>query len=569
MGLFGDVLTGGAWGRERSRAFDNERAQAIVRIIVVSCGVTYMAINIYGSDLPDSRKFVFTTFFTLILLTSAAIVICTLRSPGVNHPRRMIAMAHDYAAITFALIVGGEILLPIYATLLWATIGNGLRYGPRYLVAATVLALSVLGLTSYFSAYWREQPYVAATLIVTTILVPTYAYMLLTRVHRAHAAALEANLAKSRFLAQASHDLRQPIHAISLFTACLRDAGLGAEERQMIDNIDKSLQGVSRLFRSLLDVSTLDSGKVTPRPEKVSLNEILDDVVRQNSEAARWAGVTLKYVPTTSCARVDPSLIATMVQNIVSNALKYAPGRPVLIGCRRRKSAISIEVYDRGPGIPAHEIPRLFEEFYQVRERGDKDTEGVGLGLSIVRRLATLMDLTVSIRSETGRGTLIAIDGLPIAPAGAPTVAFARSRPASLLSGLRVLLVEDDADVLLATATLLEKWGCAVQPETALPEANVFCDLVITDFDLGAKTTGAACIARVRRLNGREIPAIVMTGHDENRVREELGDPAIPILAKPVRPSELRSAVMAQKLKADRLAQGGKSSSAPAEVVAS
>jgi CheY-like chemotaxis protein len=178
----------------------------------------------------------------------------------------------------------------------------------------------------------------------------------------------------------------------------------------------------------------------------------------------------------------------------------------------------------------------------------------VGLGLSIVSRLATLMRLSVSIRSQSGRGTCVRIEGLEAAPAEALTVVPARSRPASQLKGLRVLLVEDDPDVLLATATLLEKWGCIVQSETGLPYGIVRCDLLITDFDLGAETTGADCIAWVRRFGGQAVPAIVTTGHDEGRVREDLDDPEIPILCKPVRPAELRSTVMAQKLLADRRA---------------
>jgi CheY-like chemotaxis protein/anti-sigma regulatory factor (Ser/Thr protein kinase) len=268
--------------------------------------------------------------------------------------------------------------------------------------------------------------------------------------------------------------------------------------------------------------------------------------VQQNSRTAEWAGVNLKVVHCNLYVQTDPTLLTTMIQNIITNAIKYAGNGPVLIGCRRRGGLLAVEIHDRGPGIGREHLDRVFEEFYQVRERGDKDVEGVGLGLPIVRRLSRLLGLNVHIRSRKGYGTAVIIEDLQIIPA--PKQISGSSRPyvpVSVMEGLRVLLVEDDEDVLVATASLLEKWGCVVQAETTVPECEAHCDVVITDFDLGAKTTGADCIARVRAMNRRKVPAVIMTGHDENRVREELGDQEIPVLAKPVRPTELRSLVIA------------------------
>lgn len=546
-----DILDQPASVDGRPVDYDPERGQAIVRLVIANIFVAYTAYLLLSDQVPSPSKWVLIGYSIFLETTSIGFLALVIWSPGVNHVRRVTSMFHDYGSIVFALIHGDEAMLPITGVLLWVTVGNGFRFGTRYLLASTILALIGLGVTSYYTPYWRAQPYIPVTLVVMTIIVPAYAYMLLARVQKAHAAALEANLAKSRFLAQASHDLRQPIHAISLFTACLRDAGLGPEEKRMVDNIDKSLQGVSRLFRSLLDVSTLDSGKVKPRMETVALGSILEDVARQNSQAAQWAGVELRVVPTRAHVHADGSLIATMVQNVVSNALKYAPGRPVLIGCRRRGGTLSIEVLDRGEGIPASAQPQVFEEFFQLRKLGEKDIEGVGLGLSIVKRLAGLMGMSASIRSRERKGTAIVIEGLKIVDA-AVAPPKPRAAPVASMNGLRVLLVEDDESVLLATATLLEKWGCAVQAEIRVPTTGSTCDLVITDFDLGKGSTGADCIAAVRRLNGRKVPAVVMTGHDAKRVRQELGDADVPILSKPVRPAELRSIVMAQKLKADR-----------------
>lgn len=523
-----------------------------MRLGLAGTAAAVMLMAMLAGLIDEPSRSILITYMTWFMLVSVALYAAILRRPGVNHPRRIFAMVHDYTGITFCLCLG-ETLLPVYATLLWVTVGNGMRYGSRYLLAATGLAMTSLVVTTLLTPFWRDHPALTVTLALTTLLVPAYAHILLTKTRRAHKAAMVANQNKSRFLAQASHDLRQPVHAISLFTACLRDARLGPDERQMLDNIDKSLHSVSRLFRSLLDVSTLDSGKVVPRAEVVAVGQLLEDIVRQNAEAARWARVELRTVATSALVEADPSLLATMIQNIVSNAIKYAPAGPVLLGCRRRSGLLSIEVHDRGPGIRPDELNRVFEEFYRSSDTSDA-VEGVGLGLSIVKRMAQLMDLDVGIRSRPGRGTVVHIDGLPQPTTAGAAVLPPRVRPVTLLDGLRVLLIEDDADVRLATATLLERWGCVVQAARSVPPHVEPCDVIVTDYDLEEDLTGAAGIARLEALLGRKVPAVIITGHDVDRVRADLRTDETPILSKPVRPAELRAALMAQKLGAEHSA---------------
>lgn len=537
-------------------AYDTERAQAIVRVVLITAGIIYLQYA-FSHDLVRDG-WIFLAIAATVAVASPLILAAVILWPGVNHPRRIMGMAHDYSALAIAMSFGGFAMLPLYSLLLWVTIGNGFRYGPRYHLAATGVALLTLAIVATLSPDWQQQPYVATTLVLTTILVPAYAHGLLTRLHRAHDAALEANLAKSRFLAQASHDLRQPIHAISLFTACLRDTGLDGEQRRMVANIDKSLNSVASLFRSLLDLSTLDSGRVVVKTDTVALEEVLEEVVRQNAEMAQWSGATMRLVKTRQSVRVDPGLLTTIVQNVVSNALKYAPGRPVLIGCRRKGRTLSIQISDQGNGIAEEHLPRLFDEFYQVRAPGDKDIEGVGLGLSIVRRLSDLMGLTVSIVSQIGRGTTVTIDGLPVADALDRVARAVRPEPPTILSGLRILLVEDDEIVLAATATLLQRWGCNVRQETGIPSlGSADVDLIISDFDLGDKTTGVDCIGIIRKRAGRAIPSIIMTGHDPEKVRHEISDTGISVLSKPIRPAELRSILVAYKQKAQHPEQSG------------
>jgi signal transduction histidine kinase/CheY-like chemotaxis protein len=535
--------------------YDAERAQATVRLVIVLAFNGYMMPIIFGGSYSSAVETTFLTAFIVYMPTAVFLLWWVVRRPGEFLLRRLLSMALDYSAITFAMSVGGEALLPVYSALLWVTVGNGVRFGPRYLVIATGFALISLAVTTYWSAFWQDNFYVVLTLVLTTLLVPAYIHRLLTRVHGAYQAAMEANLAKSRFLAQASHDLRQPIHAISLFTACLRDAGLDREGRQMVENIERSLQSVSSLFRSLLDVSTLDSGKVAPIMEAIPVGKLIEDNVRQNAQAAEWARVTLRFVSSSCYVRADAALLSTMIQNIVNNALKYAAGRPVLIGCRRSRGRLRIEIHDQGGGIREEYLPRVFDEFYRVRERGDKDVEGVGLGLSIVRRLAELMGLSVSIHSGPDKGTTVVIAGLEIMPAPAVSTRSAVARPSSVIAGMRILLVEDDEEVLLATSTLLRKWGCVVHARTTPPVERTDYEILLTDYDLGEGKTGADCIAQVRRLNEHPVSAVIMTGHNEQRVRAELDDKTIPILAKPVRPAELRSILNARALLVHRRRQ--------------
>lgn len=534
-------LTWRITGNAADNTYDPERGQAITRIIIVPLFDVYMVSALAWEGIGTTAQWAFIVAIQAYIPVSFLLLWRIVTRPGNFPRRRLFAMFGDYGAMTFAFSVGEMATLPVFATLLWVTVGNGMRYGSAYLLLATVMGMATIAIATVFNSHWRGEPYIVITLVITMLIVPAYINGLQNALRRALNEAREASLAKSNFLAQASHDLRQPIHAMSLFIACLRDAGLGPEERSMVENIDRSLHSVTRLFRSLLDISTLDSGKVEPKLKAIAVGELLADIARQNSQAAEWAKVTLRVVPCSLYALTDEVLLATMLQNLVGNAVKYAPGRQVLVGCRRRGGKLAIEVHDLGDGIAEEHLPHVFEEFYQVRERGDRDVEGVGLGLPIVRRLGRLMGLTVAIRSTRGRGTAVTIDGLPIVPAPAAGPRPAASAPPTVTKGLRVLLVEDDQDVLRATATLLEKGGCIVQAETAPPDRIDGCDVLITDFDLGGKRTGADCIALVRELATRNVRAVVMTGHDEMRVRTELDNASVPILAKPVRPAEMRS----------------------------
>jgi len=520
---------------------NTELDQANLRIIIASIAVVYMFILGF---LPGQRFDTYlpvVTYIILFLLASIGLRQAIARWPGHYPARRIFSMIHDYTGTCFGLVVGGEAALPLYAVIIWVNLGNGMRYGSRYLAIATVLALLALLCVYRLTPVWQAQPFMVLMLMLTSTVIPFYAHLLLERTRKASEEAVAANLEKSRFLAQASHDLRQPIHSIGLFTACLRESRLGDEERRLVDNIDRSLLNVSQLFRSILDLYTLDNGRVLPKLQTFNLGEWLADLIRQNAESARWAGVELRLRPCEYWVRTDPALLATMVQNVLSNCFKYGAHRPVLIGVRRRGAGLAIVIYDRGNGIAEEHLAKVFEEFYRVRQVRDKDVEGVGLGLSIVKRLGELVGVNVALRSRLGRGTAVTLYGLPITAPPQVTVNRDEARQVGLLTGLKVCLVEDDRNVLLATSALLERWGCVVQAELSGRDLMTDCDIIVADYDLGTHATGIECIDDVRQQRGWAVPAMIITGHDVEKIQSALHDRHIAILSKPVRPAELRA----------------------------
>ncbi|MFO2466300.1 hybrid sensor histidine kinase/response regulator [Pseudomonas sp. 15FMM2] len=520
---------------------DAELDQANLRIVVAACAIVYISVLGFLPGQSIDRYLPVIIYIGVFLLASIVLRQIIARWPGHYPARRIFGMIHDYTGTSFGLIVGGEAALPLYAVMVWVNLGNGMRYGSRYLAIATALALLALLIVYRLTPLWQAHPFMVLMLMITSTVIPVYAHLLLERTRKASEEAIAANLEKSRFLAQASHDLRQPIHSIGLFTACLREARLGDEERRLVDNIDRSLLNVSQLFRSILDLYTLDNGRLLPKYQVVNLGELLADLVHQNAEAARWAGVELRLRPCAHWVQVDPALLSTMVQNVLSNCFKYGAQRPVLMGVRKRADGVVVQIHDQGRGIAEEHLSKVFEEFYRVRQLRDKDVEGVGLGLSIVKRLGQLMNMQVLLRSRLGHGTSVSLQGLTLATPSRQPVQRGEARQAGLLTGLKVCLVEDDHNVLLATQALLERWGCEVQAESSGRDLVSACDIIVADYDLGNHATGIECIDQLRQQRGEAVPALILTGHDVEKIQAALHDRQIAILSKPVRPTELRA----------------------------
>lgn len=365
------------------------------------------------------------------------------------------------------------------------------------------------------------------------------------------ALAEEANAAKSRFLAAASHDLRQPVHALSLFVAAAQAQPINSETRELLDHIDDSVRSMGQLFNGLLDISRLDAGVVEVNRASFSLQSLVRNVAREFEAQAKAKRLELRTHAPDVFVESDPLLLERVLRNVVANAVTYTTRGGVLIGCRRRGRIVRLEVWDTGWGIATQERERVFEEFYQVGNPERDRTKGVGLGLAIVRRLTTLLDHRIELRSQPGTGTCFVIE-LPRSKA--PSIAASsHSMPAisgqPRASGL-ILVLDDEIAIQLAMKTLLESWGYTViaagsgdeMLERIAAAVEVPC-LIVCDYRLRGVETGTAAVEKLRAEFNDEIPAMLITGDTApDRIREAEASGFL-LLHKPVPNSKLRAAI--------------------------
>jgi len=360
-----------------------------------------------------------------------------------------------------------------------------------------------------------------------------------------------ANAAKTRFLASASHDLRQPMHAIGLLVGMLRERVADADSRRMADRTHQAVQAMERMFSGLLDVSKLDAGAVQPQPRRFAAQELLQRLHDAYAPLAAAKGLRLRVRPSPLWLHTDPLLLERIAGNFLTNALRYTRTGGALVACRRRGAVVRLVVFDTGIGIPAPQREVIFEEFVRLGEEGG-DERGLGLGLSIVQRTAALLGLPVSVTSQSGRGSAFAVD-VPSAPAQAlpqPRAASATGR----LAGAFVLVVDNDSRNREATAEALRRAGCLVleagSASAALAEVVQHLrpvDLVVCDLRLGEGLDGLGLIGQLSEAAGSALPALLVTA--EVQVPDVTGE-RIAVLRKPVSLQALTEA-------ADRALAGG------------
>ncbi|MDM9647343.1 PAS domain-containing hybrid sensor histidine kinase/response regulator [Rhizobium sp. S163] len=373
----------------------------------------------------------------------------------------------------------------------------------------------------------------------------------LTRVNHelgeARASADEANLGKTRFFAAAGHDILQPLNAARLYSSALVERMGQSESSAIVRNIDSALESVESILGAVLDISRLDTGAMRPRLASVPLADLLERIQTDFAPIAREKRLKLVVMPTSLRVRSDPNLLRRLVQNLVSNAIKYTLTGKVLVGARRRGNQVVIQVMDSGIGIPPSKFRTVFKEFARLDE-GAKTASGLGLGLSIVDRIARVLSHPVELHSTHGKGTDFRIvmprDISPVAEA--PMTTAPAERSARNLEGLKVLCIDNEPHILEGMQLLLSGWGCAVQSAdslagvTALDARESAPDLVIADYHLG-DGTGVAAILSVRERFATYVPGLCITADRTLEVRADAERHGIGIQHKPVRPAALRA----------------------------
>lgn len=361
----------------------------------------------------------------------------------------------------------------------------------------------------------------------------------------------KADFDKTRFLAAASHDLRQPMHALGLFMGELHNRINTPEQRQIVNKVEEAVAAMSGLLESLLDISRLDAGVVVPQIQEVGIDALIQRLRNTFSAPAAHKFITLRTRSRGGIVSSDPVLLERILLNLLGNAIRYTPQHgTVLLACRQWGSRLRMEVRDSGVGIDASDQARIFEEFVQLENPARDRSKGLGLGLPIVKRLCDLLQYPLSLRSATGAGTTIAIE-VPLAGE------LSQRPPDSLHSAangmvatkdfnrLKVLVVDDDALVRQGTAGLLASWNCMVATAGSLAEVDRRCtqqfDLVICDYRL-PDGTGLELSERIRQQSGGGGPAfILISGDTSPDILQQVASRRLFLLHKPVRPAKLRS----------------------------
>jgi signal transduction histidine kinase/CheY-like chemotaxis protein len=356
-----------------------------------------------------------------------------------------------------------------------------------------------------------------------------------------------ANNAKSRFFAAASHDLRQPLHALSLFVAALKARNQQPEAQPLIDNIEASTAAMELLFNALLDISRLDAGTIEAHPVHFSLRRLLLDLEHQFSALAAEKQLRLRFRPCDITLYSDPLLIERILINLIANAIHYTDDGGVLVACRRRGRMVRLSVIDTGRGISPDQQESVFQEFVQLHNTARDRSKGLGLGLAIVSRLSRLLGHRVNLRSRPQHGSVFSID-VPCGEAHLIQSPAPASAPGPVPDDALVLLVDDESAILRGMAELFDNWHIDLVTAHSVDEAVQWLDsiervpdVIVSDYRLPEDTDGIEVINRLRQKYGHAIPGILVTGDTAPDTILRISQAGFPLLHKPLRPAKLRA----------------------------
>ena len=374
----------------------------------------------------------------------------------------------------------------------------------------------------------------------------------------ARRAAEAANRAKTQFFAAASHDLRQPLHAMGLFAEALRQRSHDPQVASLVNSINESVDALEGLFSELLDITRIDTGGVDVNPAPVRLRDVFARLRLHFEPTAFEKGLMLSFHGAHRVAHTDPVLLERVLRNLVSNAIRYTDDGGVLVSCRARGDKLLVQVWDSGIGISPANLPRVFDEFFQAQSNRPllaHHRKGLGLGLAIVKRLVALMDSTVTVRSRPGHGTVFSFE-VPVGKAPRPAdragVPGASAPLGLTLQGRQIVVVEDEMAVREGLVVLLKAWGASVLPFETVDAVRSWLaqgpdevpDLLLVDYRLPDGATGIEALAAVRaHWPAARLPAIVITGSSIGGHEDEAVTHDYHLLIKPVLPNKLRAMI--------------------------
>nr|WP_298412392.1 NahK/ErcS family hybrid sensor histidine kinase/response regulator [uncultured Halomonas sp.] len=379
---------------------------------------------------------------------------------------------------------------------------------------------------------------------------------------QAKQAAETANASKTRFLAAASHDLLQPLNAARLFVSALSQQEDAEDLKRTVGHIDNSLQAAEELLSTLLDISKLDAGALTPRRAHFPLANIFRPLRAEFELMAEERGLDLDVVATSTWVDSDAQMLRRILQNFLSNALRYTQHGRVLLGCRRHGQHLSIEVWDTGPGIPESKQAEIFQEFRRLDQvsRHKESEKGLGLGLSIADRMSRVLDHPIRVRSWEGAGTLFSVE-VPRVPAQEiPAISddTPSRRTSNKLAGTRIVCIDNETLILEGMKAMLSGWGCEVFTATSIGGAKSILrhleedpDAILADYHLDNEVTGLMALEALDERFEGSVPGIVITADRTEEVAEEIKRAGYHLLLKPVRPAALR-ALLTRTLQASR-----------------
>mgnify|MGYP000953369435 CR=1 FL=1 len=356
--------------------------------------------------------------------------------------------------------------------------------------------------------------------------------------------------ARMRFLAAASHDLRQPLQAMALFASALDHHVATPQARTIVQSLKASLRGMEEMFDQLLDMSKLDAGVMRAEPRQFLLSDVFEQLEMTYAPQAEAAGLEFRVVPSSLAVVSDPRLIARILGNFLSNAIRYTRSGKVLLGARPNGDRVRLVVCDTGPGIPENRRLEIFREFSQVNpaNQGERG-EGTGLGLAIVQRFALLLGHRLDLRTIEGKGSAFSVEVPRAAEEWIPVDEEEQEDVARDVSGATVVVVDDDRDIQDGLELLLEEWGCRPLVAANGPDSlrlldgdHIRPDLILADLHLSGGASGLAAIAAIRSRTGGDVPALLFTG-DTGAGAEMANAGAVRILRKPVDPMRLRAAM--------------------------